>query len=419
MGVSVQLDEGSFVRFGVPMGWSPDDSLVIGISSRALFDLDEEDRIYHAAGTDAFIAYQREHEQEVIKPGVAFAFVRTLLDLNVRLGTTAIEIVVMSKNHPDCGIRMQHSLEHHGLRLRRAVFTGGQDLLPYLKQLNVDLFLSKEEAMVRDALRAGFSAGLIFGGPAPQTVHDGVPVLAFDGDAVLFSDEADRVYREQQLAGFAASELANATVPLQPGPLRRFAQALAEIQREHPIDSPPFRIALVTARDFTFCERPLQTLRAWGIRVDQSFFVSDMSKQVMLAGLQPLIFFDDSVKNCRDAAVCTPTVHVPALEETLQPVVLPAPPIANDVPRLERFTSVCRLFLKKEFAKNKPALIHWHEEHANELNEERFDGFIAEFARSASVTPPGRQRRSASAENSDVQKLLLFLENLLRKHRGR
>jgi 5'-nucleotidase len=398
------------------MAWSPGDSLVIGISSRALFELDEEDRVYQTKGTNAFIAYQRAHEAELVQPGVAFGLVRALLGLNERLGSPgmpAIEVVVVSKNHPDCGIRIVRSLAHHGIVVKRAVFTGGQDVLPYLRALEVDLFLSKEEQAVKDALAAGFSAGLIYGGPPQPTLPAGVPVLAFDGDAVLFSDDADRVYREQQLAGFAESELRNASIPLAPGPLRRFAEALEELRTTCPIDSPPFRIALVTARDLTYCERPIQTLRAWGIRIDQGFFVSDMSKAVVLAALKPLIFFDDSTKNCADACASTPTVRVPLLEPL--PTVQPALVFAT-ADRPQRFTTVCKLFLKKGFGQHEATLLKWQEDRLSGMSDASFDAFVQEVERSATGTPRGRQRRGTSTNNEDVEKLLRFLENLLKKH---
>jgi 5'-nucleotidase len=398
------------------MAWSPGDSLVIGISSRALFDLDEEDRVYRTEGTDAFIAYQRAHEAQVIQPGVAFGLVSALLGLNGRLGSPgmpAIEVVVVSKNHPDCGVRMVRSLAHHGINVKRAVFTGGQDLLPYLRALEVDLFLSKEEGAVRDALAAGISAGLIYGGPSKPAQCKGVPVLAFDGDAVLFSDEADRVYRETNLAGFAASELKNASIPLAAGPLRRFAEALEELRTAYPIDSPPFRIALVTARDLTYSERPMQTLRAWGIRIDQGFFVSDMSKSVVLAALKPLIVFDDSTKNCADACVSTPTVQIPLLEPF--PTLCPVPTLTVGDRSLQ-FTTVCRLFLKKTYGQHEATLLQWHEDHLGSMSDESFTGYVSELERSVTATPRGRQRRAAGTNNEDIKKLLLFLENLLNKH---
>ena len=246
------------------MAWSPEDSLVIAISSRALFNLDEEDRVYREQGTDAFIEYQREHEEHVIAPGVAFSLIRSLLELNGRIGTDGgqpIEVVIVSKNHPDCLIRIQRSAEYYGLPIKRALLTGGQPTLPYLRALNVDLFLSKEEEAVKEALAAGISAGLIFGGP-PQLAEDVAgPVIAIDGDAVRFSDQSDSKFHEGGLEEFAQFERDNAQVPLPPGPLHRFAKALSELQAVSSIDEPPFRIALVTARDLAYCERPIRTLR--------------------------------------------------------------------------------------------------------------------------------------------------------------
>ena len=398
------------------MGWSPGDSLVIGISSRALFDLDEEDRVHRTQGTDAFITYQREHEDQTVRPGVAFELVRALLGLNSRLGTPekpAIEVVIISKNHPDCAIRLVHSLKHHGIVVKRAVFTGGQDILPYLHKLRVDLFLSKEEAAVRDALAAGISAGLIYGGPTEFATSEGAPVLAFDADAVLFSDEADRVYQEREIVGFAESELENATAPMAAGPLRRFAEALEEVRAAQPIDSPPFRIALVTARDLTYCERPIRTLRAWGIRLDQGFFVSDMSKNVILSALKPLIFFDDSPKNCADACASTPTVHVPPVRVL---TVMGSPPIDKADQRPKQFTAVCKLFLEKSYGTHEATLLKWHDENLQGLNCEVYQSFVAELERSATGTPRGRQRRASGPKNEGMQKLMLFLDNLLKKH---
>jgi 5'-nucleotidase len=395
------------------MAWSPDDSLVIGISSRALFDLDQEDKIFREQGTVAFIEYQRSHEDEIIERGVAFPLIEALLGLNTKIGTgqaPAIEVVIVSKNHPDCAIRIWKSLKHYGLSIKRAALTGGQSTLPYLHALKVGLFLSKEEEEVKEALAAGVSAGLVFGAPVdtkPEPKEP--PVIAFDGDAVLFSDESDRVYKEQKLEGFAEYERTNASVPMEPGPLRKFAHALSELRTESAIDAPPFRIALVTARDLTYCERPIRTLRAWGLRMDQAFFVSNMSKRIILAALNPLIFFDDNTKNCQEAAVSTPTVQVPAF--CTEVIVRAGDP--RDRPL--RFTTVCKLFLKTNFEEHEKTLLEWHEAHLSEFGDDAFEAFVTELERSARTTPRGRQRRSAKAENSDLNKLLLFLENMVRK----
>lgn len=392
------------------MAWSPHDSLVIGISSRALFKLDEEDSIYRTAGTQAFIDYQREHEEQILEPGVAFPLVEALLKLNAKLGTpTAIEVVIISKNHPDCGIRIRRSLSHYGLNIRRAVFTGGQDILPELRAFQVDLFLSKEESAVKNAIANKIAAGLIYGGPEKPEPLDGTPIFAFDGDSVLFSGDADDVFREKQIAGFEAFEFDNLTTALPPGPLHRFALALEELRAGCPIDNPPFRIALVTARALTYSERPLRTLRNQGIRVDKSYFLDGMSKGTLLAELKPLIFFDDSLNNCADACLSTPTVQIPV--ETAKVVTV----LSTSTGLPDRFYSVCKLFLKKNFDEHRPALEGWYETHLSSLSPELMDRFADEFERSAKGTPRGRQRRAASPKNEDLAKLLTFAERLLRK----
>jgi 5'-nucleotidase len=339
------------------------------------------------------------------------------LELNAVLrpdGKPAIEVVIISKNHPACAIRINKSLQHHGIKVRRAVFTGGGDPLPHLKALKVGLFLSSEEAAVSAALAAGISAGLIHGGPEFKGELDGTPIIAFDGDAVLFSDQSDQAYKQGKMPGFRAFELENANVPLPPGPLKKFAMALERLRENYPIDSPPFRIALVTARDIEFCERPIRTLRDWGIRLDHATFCSDMSKAVELAALKPLIFFDDSMKNCDDASICAPTVRIPVLQETL--VLTMSSTGERNTARPERFLTVCKLYLRKGFGEHEQALRVWHDDKLAGLDDDTFDRLAGELERSAKGTPAGRQRRAAGPENEDFEKLIMFLENALRKH---
>jgi 5'-nucleotidase len=98
--------------------------LVIGISSRALFDLDEEDRIFRTEGLQAFVDYQRKNEDVVLRPGSAFPLIKGLLGLNAT-GDRKVEVILLSKNHPDVCLRVLNSIEHHGLDITRAALTGG------------------------------------------------------------------------------------------------------------------------------------------------------------------------------------------------------------------------------------------------------------------------------------------------------
>ena len=396
------------------MGWTPADSLVIGISSRALFRLDDEDCIYRAAGTQAFIDYQRQHEDDAIPKDVAFQLIESLLALNHTLGNPdkkpAIEIVILSKNHPDCAIRIKRALEHHKMDIRRAVFTGGENTLPYLRAFEVDLFLSKEEDAVKEAIQNGIPAGLIYGGPDNPEELGGTPIMAFDGDAVLFSDEADRVYKQEKLPGFDAFEREHLKVPLPPGPLHKFALALEEVRQGHPIDSPPFRIALVTARDLKYCERPMRTLREFGIRVDHAAFCGDMSKRIVLEKLRPLIFFDDTKRNCDDACISTPTAIIPAIEQKIATTVSSSPAWPAT------FMGICKIVLRKNYTEAEPLVTKWYGENLSSLKDEALASFMVEFERSANGTPTGRQRRASAANNTDLAKLLQFLEQLKLKH---
>ncbi|MDX2181104.1 MAG: 5'-nucleotidase [Bryobacteraceae bacterium] len=391
----------------------------------ALLKLDAEDRIYREHGVQAFIDYQREHEDEPIERGVAFPLVKALIELNGALGPKskqAIAVVIISRNHPECSIRISKSLKHHGLGIREAVFTGNGDPLPHLKAYKVGLFLSSEEEAVRAALAAGISAGLIHGGPEVAKELDGTPIIAFDGDAVLFSDESDRVYQRREMAGFKEHENKHANIPLPPGPLHKFAIALEKLREKYPISEPPFRIALVTARDLEFCERPIRTLRKSGIRLDHATFCGGTSKTVALAALQPLIFFDDSIRNCNDASASAPTVRIPPHEEPLthelpEKVSATLSSTRDDKSsRPERFLSVCKIFLRRNFADHEPTLRLWQQEHLTDLTDQAFEDFSAELERSVRGTPAGKQRRAAGAKNEDFTKFLLFIANLKRKH---
>jgi 5'-nucleotidase len=334
-----------------PQGnYLPGTPLVIGISSRALLDLEEENKIFKTQGTQAFIDYQREHRSKLIPKGVAFPLIKALVDLNKQLASgaaAAIEIVVISRNHPDCGFRIQNSLETYGLQIPKAAFTGGTAVLRELGMFNVDLFLSYEESDVIAANNAGVSAAKIFGGPADPVFPEGdVPLLAFDGDSTLFSDEGDRAYQSGGLPGFAKREVENLDTPMKPGPMYRFAKALGRLQQLTSVDKPQFKIALVTARNFYFMRRPIDTLHSWGIRLDKAYAVGGMNKGAILKELGAVMFFDDSVQHCTDVSSCSPAALIPSLIPPIHINVSVATPSRD---RLVKFTHVCKLVLRKDF----------------------------------------------------------------------
>ena len=290
-----------------------DFKLVVAISSRALFDLDESHSVFETQGIEAYCRYQIDHEDDVLEPGVAFPLVRKLLALNdkVELGAP-VEVVLLSRNSADTGLRIFNSIKHHGLVITRAAFTGGQVTYRYAAAMGAHLFLSADPEDVNMALQAGLAAATIVPSTkASDANHSDQLRLAFDGDAVLFSDEAERVFKHQGLEAFAASEQAAARKPLSGGPFKGFLAALQHLQAEWPAESSPIRTALITARAAPAHERVIRTLRAWNIRIDEALFLGGLDKGFFLKAFGADIFFDDQRGHCESASRHVATGHVP------------------------------------------------------------------------------------------------------------
>ncbi|GAB0149969.1 5'-nucleotidase [Marichromatium sp. PS1] len=287
--------------------------LVVAISSRALFDLSASHRVFEEEGVDAYHAYQIAHEQEILEPGVAFTLVRKLMSLNDLLGDRGrVEVILLSRNSSDTGLRVLTSAHQHGLDIERAAFTGGESPYRYVAAFGAHLFLSADPTDVRLALDAGCAAATVLPSSAPAHGDDDAQLrIAFDGDAVLFSDEAERLYRQQGLAVFNASESAAAHDPLPGGPFKGFLVALHRLQRLFPAAAAPLRTALVTSRGAPSHERVIRTLRAWGIRLDESLFLGGLGKSPFLEAFDADIFFDDQAEHCEAARLRVATGHVP------------------------------------------------------------------------------------------------------------
>lgn len=287
------------------------DKLVIAISSRVLFDLGESHHIFENQGIGAYSKYQIEHEEEVLEPGEAFPLVKKLLRINEQLPAgKGVEIVLLSRNSADTGLRIFNSIEHHGLQITRAAFCGGRSPYRYVGAFGCHLFLSTHAEDVRNALRHGFAAATLL--PSTPAVTDTEEVrFAFDGDAVLFSDEAERIYQEQGLEAFSASEKAAARRPLSGGPFKNFLLALHRLQAEFPPGTGPIRTALVTARSAPAHQRVVLTLRDWDIRIDESLFLGGLEKGEFLRAYGADVFFDDQQRHCDSASEHVATGHVP------------------------------------------------------------------------------------------------------------
>lgn len=285
--------------------------LVVAVSSRALFDLSESHRVFEEQGMTEYARYQRERENVVLDPGHAFQLVRKLLALNAHRDLhPGVEIILLSRNSADTGLRIFNSIEHYGLDIERAVFSSGERPFRYLSSLQADLYLSTNATDVRKALEAGLAAATIL--PRGQQADRGDQLrIAFDGDAVLFSDEAERVFQEQGLAAFSESERQAAETPLTGGPFKSFLLALHQIQSAYPPDDNPIRTALVTARSAPAHKRVILTLRHWGIRIDEALFLGGKPKGLFLKAFGADIFFDDQNVHIESASEHVSTGHVP------------------------------------------------------------------------------------------------------------
>jgi 5'-nucleotidase len=294
-----------------PSGDVNHEVLVIGISSRALFDLGDSHEVFESSGLQAYSEYQMEREDRFLKPGVAFPLARKLLALNEDdVGHPGVEVILLSRNSADTGLRIFNTIEHYGLKIERAAFTGGASPYKYMEAYGADLLLSTNAGDVRKALEKGYAAATILPGGATGG-DSGQLRIAFDGDAVIFGDEAERVYQERGLEAFSDSERESAAQPLSGGPFKPVLEALHKIQSAYPIEENPIRTALVTARSAPAHKRVVLTLREWGIRIDEALFLGGRSKGEFLKTFGADIFFDDQQVHIESAKAHVASAHVP------------------------------------------------------------------------------------------------------------
>ncbi len=283
--------------------------LVVAISSRALFDFEQENEVFEQGDDRAYMDLQLSKLDEPAKPGVAFSLVKKLLAFNSG-DIKRVEVVILSRNDPVSGMRVFRSAQHYGLAVQRGTFTRGQPPWRYLKPLHANLFLSTHLSDVRAALDADVPAAQVY----PQSTHASSAHpnevrIAFDGDAVLFSDEAERVFQEQGLSAFQQHEKDNANLPLSGGPFKPLLEALHRLQQE---GTPTMRLrtALVTARSAPAHERAIRTLMNWNIEVDEAMFLGGLAKGEFLREFEPDFFFDDQTGHVNSAAMHVPSGHV-------------------------------------------------------------------------------------------------------------
>ncbi len=284
-----------------------DGQLVVAISSRALFDFEEENQLFEESDDRAYMALQKARLDVPAKPGVAFSLVSKLLRFN-SAEQQRVEVVVLSRNDPISGMRVFRSARHYGLNIQRGVFTRGQSPWRYLKPLQAQLFLSTNEADVRQALDAGVAAARVLPLSAQaSTAHPNELRIAFDGDAVLFSDEAELVFQREGLSAFQAHEQSHAGTPLPPGPFKPVLEALHGLRETGTMQ---VRTALVTARSAPAHERAIRTLMDWQVEVDEALFLGGLAKGEFLREFEPDFFFDDQIGHIASASAHVPAGHV-------------------------------------------------------------------------------------------------------------
>ena len=297
---------------------SIDPVLVIAVSSRTLFDLTDEHEIYLNKGVDEYRSHQLLHESEILKPGIAFDLVKKLLAIvHPETNLPLVEVVLVSRNNGDTGLRIFNSIQHYGMDIQRAAFSNGKSPYAYLKAFGAHLFLSAHNKDVELALQSGYASAHLMTknldneNESNKESHSQVRI-AFDGDAVLFSDESEKIYKKKGLQAFKENEQEKENIPLNDGPFKPFLLALHQLQSLFKVDETPIRTALVTARSAPSHKRVILTLRGWGIRIDEALFLGGLDKSEFLKAFKADIFFDDQLIHIKSASESKLTSgHVP------------------------------------------------------------------------------------------------------------
>lgn len=288
--------------------------LVIAISSRALFDLEDENKLFDEKGLEQYYYYQIQKKRKVLKPGSAFGFIKNFLEINKKFNKEfdekLIEVIVLSRNNAATGLRIRKSIDYYGLDIDRAGWSAGEPISKYLKAFSVDLFLSAHEEDVQSSINAGIAAARIIPKRYKKRNNKQIVSIAFDGDAVLFSDESEKIYKDKGLKAFIKHEKKNARKPLPKGPFAKLLKVISSIQAKFPMEESPIRTALITARNFTTFERVIRTFEAWNVRVDEAFFLGGVEKSEIVKSFDADIFFDDQDIHLDIVSKKTPSAKV-------------------------------------------------------------------------------------------------------------
>ncbi|MEO7065388.1 MAG: 5'-nucleotidase [Rhodanobacter sp.] len=297
------------------------DRLVVGVASSAMFDLTESDGVFRTDGEEKYRKYQETNKAVPLAPGMAFSFIKRLLslnDLSAEAEGPLVEVVLLSRNDPDTGLRVMNSIHHHGLDISRAIFQQGISPYAYIKALNISLFLSSNRSDVLEAIAKDLPAGYVMDSKKIDDPSDNTLRIAFDFDGVLADDSSETVMQKSDLEHFHTHETANAMQPHGDGPLKNFLVRISKIQRAEedrrkadPMYKNRLRVSIVTARNAPSHERAINTLKSWGVMANDAFFLGGVEKRLVLDVLQPHIFFDDQAVHLKTASEVAPSVHIP------------------------------------------------------------------------------------------------------------
>lgn len=302
------------------MAYDLEGRLVIGLASSALFDLEESDKVFRSKGEQEYREYQQENQNIPLKKGVAFPFIRRLLNLNkLDPKNPPVEVILLSRNDPDTGLRVMNSIEYYDLPMTRAVFLQGSSPHQYIPAFDIELFLSANTIDVKQAVIAGYPAGQILKGDIEDDLSDNQLRIAFDFDGVIADDEAEAIYKKtKNLDKFHGHETSKVDVPHNPGPLKNFLSRISNIQKlemqrqeADPKYEPILRISIVTARNAPSHKRVINSLRNWGIYANEAFFMGGVEKAKVLEVMRPHMFFDDQRLHLEPSSSVLASVHIP------------------------------------------------------------------------------------------------------------
>ncbi|MEP4534455.1 MAG: 5'-nucleotidase [Saccharospirillum sp.] len=297
------------------------DRLVVGVASSAMFDLTESDKVFRTQGEEKYREYQENHKDEPLNEGISFSFIKRLLSLNDLSDPATgplVEVVLLSRNDPDTGIRVMNSIKHYELGISRAIFQQGVSPYDYINALNISLFLSGNNDDVLEAIAKGFPAGYVMDSKKIDDPEDKTLRIAFDFDGVIADDASEAVMQEGDLTKFHSHETSNVMTPHDGGPLKEFLLKVSRIQKaeEEKRKSDPsyknrLRVSIVTARNAPSHERAINTLKSWGVMANDAFFLGGIEKKLVLEVLRPHIFFDDQSGHLAKSSEVAPSVHIP------------------------------------------------------------------------------------------------------------